>query len=239
LPVIPGLTRNLEIRGEKMYDVIIIGCGIIGAAVAYELSKYQLRVAVLEKENDIAAATTKANSAIIHAGFDPAPGTLMARLNVEGNALARELFKSLDIPHKECGALVLAFSQEEMATLDMLLQNGTANGVPGLRILNREKTLALEPNLSPSVVGALETPTAMVVNPWEYALALAETAVKNGVELHRECEVTGINTIDGGYSVKGLQTRCIINAAGLNADKISDMVSDKNIKILPDRGEYF
>ena len=238
-----------------MYDVTIIGCGIIGAAAAYELSQYNLRVAVLEKENDIATGTTKANSAIIHAGFDPKPGTLMARLNVEGNAFAREIFAQLDIPHKKCGALVLAFSQEEMATLDMLLQNGTANGVPGLRILNREQTLQLEPNLSDNVYGALETPTAMIVNPWEYALALAETAVKNGVELYRECEVTGIEAVDDGYNVRinslagtacdhsqssqQLQTRCIINAAGLHADTISSMISHEKIETRPDRGEYF
>jgi len=223
-----------------MYDVIIIGCGIIGATAAYELSQYDLRVAILEKENDVATATTKANSAIIHAGFDPKPGTLMARLNVEGNALARQLFAKLDIPHKECGALVLAFSQEEMATLDMLLQNGTANGVPGLRILNREQTLQLEPNLSDAVVGALETPTAMIVNPWEYALALAETAVKNGVELHRECVVAEIKACENGYVINGsIKTRCIINAAGLHADTINNMISSNKFETLPDRGEYF
>jgi len=223
-----------------MYDVTIIGCGIIGAAAAYELSKYQLRVAILEKENDIAAGTTKANSAIIHAGFDPKPGTLMARLNVEGNALARKIFKSLDIPHKECGALVLAFSQEEMTTFDVLLQNGIANGVPGLRILNRKQTLQLEPNLSDAVVGALETPTAMIVSPWEYALALAETAVKNGVELHRECDVTEIQNCEDGYVINGhLKTRCIINAAGLHADTINSMISCREFDTLPDRGEYY
>ena len=256
-----------------MYDVIIIGCGIIGAAAAYELSKYDLRIAVLEKENDIAAATTKANSAIIHAGFDPKPGTLMARLNVEGNALARELFKKLDIPHRECGALVLAFSREEMATLNMLLQNGITNGVPGLRILSREQALELEQNLNPGVVGALETPTAMIVSPWEYTLALAETAVLNGVELYRECEVVGIEATNDGYVVQNkipgrqdavptnttpvgtaahvgaascrpqtctnMKTRFVINAAGLYADKINNMVSHQNFEILPDRGEYF
>ena len=226
-----------------MLDVVIIGCGIVGAAAAYELSKYDLAVAVLEKENDVAAGTTKANSAIIHAGYDPEPGTLMARLNVEGAKLAKELCEKLDVPHRQCGALVLAFSEEEVPTLEKLFQNGTANGVPQLQILQKDEVLALEPNLSESVVAALQVPTTMIVSPWEYALALVETAVRNGVELKLECEVQGIEQISGGYRLQTSQgnvdTRYILNAAGLYADAIHNMIADPSFETLPDRGEYY
>ena len=122
-----------------MQDVIIIGCGIVGAAAAFELAKYQVRVTVLEKENDVANGTTKANSAILHAGYDPLPGSLMARLNVRGVALAKELCQKLDVPYRACGSLVLAFSPEECATLETLKARGEANGVPGLEILSGEE----------------------------------------------------------------------------------------------------
>ena len=184
-----------------MYDVLIIGCGIIGAATAFELSKYRLSIGVLEQENDVADGTTKANSAILHAGYDPLPGTLMARLNVRGVALAKELCQKLDVPYRQCGSLVLAFSPEECATLETLRQRGEANGVPGLQILDREQVHQMEPNLSPAVMAALYAPTAAICSPWEYCLALAETAVRNGAELHLETAVTGIEKQAGGWVV--------------------------------------
>jgi len=238
-----------------MYDVIIIGCGIVGAATAYELSKYNLTIAVLEKENDIAVATTKANSAIIHAGYDPKPGTLMARLNVEGAVIAKDLFEILDVPYKQCGALVLAFSQEEVLVLENLLQNGKQNGVQGLGMLDKSQVINLEPGLNKDVEAALHVPTTMIVSPWEYGLALAETAVKNGVELQRECEVIDIKKAHNGYRIQTgqgeIHTRYVINAAGLYADKINNMVAGKGIEaddadsarlkfeVQSDRGEYF
>jgi len=229
-----------------MLDVAIIGCGIVGAAAAYELSKYELGLVVLEKENDVAASgATKANSAIIHAGYDPEPGTLMAKLNVEGTKLAKELFKALDIHHRECGALVLAFSEQEMPVLEHLKQNGITNGVPDLKIVTGAQALEIEPNLNPSVFAALLAPSAMIVNPWEYTLALAETAVKNGAELRRNCEITGIDKIDGVFvihtSLGEIRARYIINAAGLYSDKIHNMVSSskQEFTIMPDRGEYY
>ena len=234
-----GMMRGLK----DMQDVIVIGCGIVGAAAAYELSRYNLRVLVVEQENDVGAGTTKANSAIIHAGYDPEPGTLMAKLNVQGAKLAKELFEKLDIPHKQCGALVLAFSDTQAKTLDHLLQNGRANGVPGLEILTGEQALALEPQLSDRVCAALHLPTTMIVSPWEYALALAETAVKNGVRLELECRVEGIEKSAEGYRVstsRGVfEGRYILNAAGLCADQIHNMVAPPAFEILPDRGEYY
>ena len=154
-----------------MLDVAIIGCGVVGAAAAYELSHYPLHTAIFEAENDVADCTTKANSAILHAGYDPEPGTRMARLNVEGVALAKEICARLDVPYRQCGSLVLALSPAELPHLQKLYENGLANGVPGIRLLSAEETRAMEPGLSPEVAGALYAPSAAIVSPWEYALA--------------------------------------------------------------------
>ena len=138
-----------------MYDVVVIGCGIVGAATAYELSKYQLKTAVLEKENDVADQTTKANSAIIHAGYDPEPGTLMAKLNVEGSRLAKELCQKLSVHYNQVGSFVIAFNDEEAKTVEEIYERGVKNGVPELRILSGEEALKMEPNLNPKVQCAL------------------------------------------------------------------------------------
>jgi len=226
-----------------MRDVVIIGCGIIGAAAAYELSKYELAVTVLEKENDVSMGATKANSAIIHAGYDPEPGTLMARLNVEGSGLAKQLCGQLNVPHRQCGSLVLAFSAEERLTLERLFQNGEANGVDNLEIINKRRILEIEPNISENVAAALYAPSAMIIGPWEYALALAETAVLNKVEIKLSCMVENIEKITGGYrlgtSLGAVESRFIINAAGVYADKVHNMVSKPAFQIFPKRGEYY
>ena len=228
-----------------MYDVTIIGCGIVGAAAAYEFSKYDLSVLVLEKENDVGVAATKANSAIIHVGYDPPAGTLMAKLNVEGASLAKDICMSLDVPYKQIGALVLAFSNEELSVLQALLRNGQENGVSDLSILERHQVLELEPNLSDKVVAALYAPGTAIVIPWEYALAMAETAVKNGAELMRECNIEKILKHEDCYiipTLRGLiETRYIINAAGLSSDKIPEMIDSNSstFTITPSRGEYY
>ena len=141
-----------------MYDVVIIGCGVVGAATAYRLARYDLRTLVLEANNDVANATTKANSAILHAGYDPEPGTKMAALNVEGNRMAIEICRRLDVPVKQTGSLVLAFTPEQLPHLQTLYDRGTANGVPGLQLLSGDEARALEPNLSTEVCGALLAP---------------------------------------------------------------------------------
>ena len=203
-----------------MYDVLIIGCGITGAATAFELAKYRLRVGIVERENDVALGTTKANSAILHAGYDPEPGTLMARLNVRGVELARELCQKLDVPYQNCGSLVLAFSEEERPALEELYRRGVANGVPGLELLDGEEARTLEPNLSGAVVAALHAPSAAICSPWEYCLALAETAVKNGAELRLNAAVTGLDKTADGWTVHtnqgDLQARFVLNAAGVD-----------------------
>lgn len=226
-----------------MYDVLIVGCGVIGAATAFELSKYRLNVGILERENDVATGTTKANSAILHAGYDPAPGTLMARLNVRGSALARELCQKLEVPYRQCGSLVLAFALEQVPTLEELLDRGRKNGVPGLQLLSGEKARALEPNLSRDVVAALYAPSAAICSPWEFCLALAETAVKNGAALHLETALTGLEREKDHWLVHtdrgDLKARFIVNAAGVEADAVHDLAAPHSFDIRPSRGEYF
>lgn len=226
-----------------MYDVAIIGCGIIGASTAYELSRYNLKVAVLEAMNDVSNGTTKANSAILHAGYDPEPHTLMAKLNVPGVALAKELCEKLDVERREIGSFVLAFSDSEMETVKELYARGNKNGVPGLQILTKAQILEMEPNISSEVFGALYAPSAAIVNPWEFAIALAETAVKNGVEVQLSTRVNEIIKGEDGFTIgttKGdVNAKYIINAAGVYADKVHEMVGGSGFKTIYNAGEYY
>ena len=226
-----------------MYDVVIIGCGVVGASAAYELARYKLRVAVLEAAADIAAGTTKANSAIIHAGYDPEPGTLMARLNVEGNRLTGEICEKLQVPFKRVGSLVVAFSPEQLPTLRTLYDRGCKNGVPGLRLLSGEEARAMEPGLSEEVCGALLAPSAGIIDPWGFAIAMAETAVRGGVEVRRDCPVTGIEDTGAGFVLHtpagDVTARFVLNAAGVDADRVHEMLEPNEWQTLPSRGEYY
>lgn len=226
-----------------MYDVIIIGAGIVGCATAYYLSFYDLRVLLVERDNDVANGTTKANSAIIHAGYDPEPGTLMAIHNVEGARLTEQLCRKLDVPYRQCGALVIGFNEEDLKTINELYQRGLANGVKGLKVLSRQETLDLEPQLSEEVTGALLAETSGIVSPWELCLALAETAVRNGVELALNNEVTAIRRQDDVFEVTTVagryQGKLIVNAAGVHSDDVHEMIGKKEFTIKPSRGEYF
>lgn len=225
------------------YDVIIIGCGVVGASCAYTLAQYALRVGVLEASNDVANGTTKANSAIVHAGYDPLPGTNMARLNVLGTAMMGPLCARLDVPYRNNGSLVLSLSEEDDDTLRELYERGIANGVPGLALLDRAQTLALEPNLSPALRGALYAPSAGIVNPWELCYAMAETAVRNGAELHLSAPVTAIERLDGGFRLRtpkgDFTARYVVNCAGTLADSVSAMAGDRSFTVRPAKGEYF
>ena len=225
------------------FDVIIIGCGVAGADCAYELAKHALRVGVLEASNDVANGTTKANSAIVHAGYDPETGTRMARLNVRGTAMMAELCKKLDVPYRNNGSMVVSLSEEDDETLQVLYARGVANGVPGLRLLTGAEALALEPNLSPAVRGALLAPSAGIVNPWELCYALAETAVRNGAELHLSAPVTSLERLGDGWRLttpKGdFTARYVVNAAGTFADRIAAMAGDHSFAIRPTKGEYY
>lgn len=226
-----------------MYDVIIIGAGVTGCAVAYELSKYNTNVLILEKENDVSMGTTKANSAIIHAGYDPDPGTDMAKYNVKGNEMIRNMVADLDVPFAQIGSLVVAFSEDELPTLKTLYDRGVENGVPDMEIWDEAKLKEEEPNIAKEAKGALFAPTAGVINPWDFALAMAEVAVKNGAELKVNTKVENIEKIDGGYKVTTnngtYEAKFICNAAGVQADQISEMVNEKKFTITPNKGEYY
>lgn len=226
----------------KIYDTIIIGAGVTGCAVARELSRYELSIMVLERESDVCEGTSKANSAIIHAGFDAVPGTLKARLNVEGNAMMDVLSQELDIPFKRNGALVVCWRESEIAVLRELMDRGERSGVPGLRLLTGDEARALEPCLQDDVCAALYAPTSGVVCPFELTLAFAENAVKNGVEFSLSTEVKGIEKADGLFTVHtsrgDFTARSVINCAGVHADEIHDMVCAHRFSIRARKGEY-
>lgn len=226
-----------------MYDVCIIGGGVIGCAIARELSRYQVNACVVEKCEDVCCGTSKANSAIIHAGFDAAEGSLKAKLNVEGNKRMEQLAEDLDFPFRRNGSLVVCMDKEELPGLQALYDRGIKNGVPELRILSREEVLEMEPNLSDEVQGALYAPTGGIVCPFHMTIALAENANANGVEFRFDTEVTEIKKEDGYYRLetnKGMiETCCVVNAAGVYADVIHNMVSENKIRITARRGDYF
>lgn len=230
---------------QQKYDVVVIGAGIIGSMIARALSRYRLSVAVVEREEDVGMGQSTANSAIIHSGHDPAPGTLKARMNVRGNELWYSIAPDLDIPLENTGALVVSIGQEEEARLPALLERGKKNGVKGLRILNRREVLEREPHLSPDVSGALFTPTAGVVDPFQGVLGVAECAAINGVQFILHAEVRGIltenDTVTAIETTHGtIEASWFINAAGVHADEIMHMAGDRpEFEITARRGEYF
>ncbi len=226
----------------KSADVVVIGGGIVGTAILRELSKYDLKCVLVEKEPDVALGTTKANSAILHAGFDAPTGSLKAITNVRGNKLYHELEKELDLDIKWTGSLVAATTDEEMETLQELLKRGHANGVEGLQILSKEEVLEQEPNLT-TVKGALWAPSAGVCWPFGAAIAFAECAVQNGAEVIRDCRVLGFvkeeGKIVGVETSKGtIAAKYVVNAAGVYADEVAKLAGDDTFTITPRKGEY-
>lgn len=225
------------------YDVTIIGCGSVGAATAYTLAQYQCRILILEAENDVAMSTTRANSGILHVGYDAKPGTLVARLNPLGWKLAKEICEKLHVPRKECGSLVLALAPEELDHIRLLYDYGKTNGVDDIHLLSREETLAMEPHLSDAVEGALYAPGTAIIHPWEYALAMAEVAVKNGAEFRGNSPVTSVKLAKDGWELTTPQgtitSRYVVNAAGLGAKALHDMVAEPCFQNAPSRGEYY
>lgn len=225
-----------------MYDVMIIGAGVSGCASARELSKYKGNVCVIEKEEDVCCGTSKANSGIVHAGYDAANGSLMAKLNVLGNQMMEDLSKELDFEFKRCGSMVVCRIEEDLPKLQELYKRGIVNGVPELQILNRKEALELEPNLSNDMVAVLYAPTGGIVCPFGLNYALAENAAMNGVEFKFDTTVTEIHKIENGWEVVtdqgSYQAKCVVNAAGVYADQFHNMVSEKKIHITPRRGDY-
>ena len=225
-----------------MYDVIIIGAGVSGSAVARELSRYKIKVGVLEKEEDVCCGTSKANSGIVHAGYDAAEGSLMAKLNVRGNEMMEALARDLDIPFKRTGSLVICLHEEDRPQLQVLYERGGRNGVPGLRILEREELKDMEPNISDEACAALYAPTAGIICPFELNIAMAENAAMNGVEFRFNTEVQDLKPTEKGWEIHTSQgvceTRYVVNAAGVYADVFHNMVSKNKIHITPRRGDY-
>ena len=226
-----------------MVDIIIIGAGVSGCAIARELSRKQASIVVVERAEDVCCGTSKANSAIVHAGYDAAHGSLMARLNVLGSEMMPGLSKELDFHYKQNGSLVVMLDEADRPNLIKLYENGLKNGVKELRIIEREELVALEPNISDNAVAALYAPTGGIVCPFGLTFALAENAAANGAEFRFDSEVTGIEKIDGGWKVQtvrgDLEAKVVVNAAGLFSGKIHNMVSDEPMTIIPRRGDYF
>ncbi|PKM94494.1 MAG: FAD/NAD(P)-binding oxidoreductase [Firmicutes bacterium HGW-Firmicutes-1] len=226
-----------------MYDVVVIGAGIAGTFIARELSRYDLKIAIVEKTNDVANSTTMANSAIIHAGYDAPANKKKGYFNAKGNALYDQVCEELDVPFKRIGSLVVAFSEEDKITLQKLYENGLEVGVPGMEILNQEQVLAMEPNLNKEILGALHAPSGGVISPWEMAIALAENAMENGAELFLNKEVKDMKKEDDKFTIffedGTMEAKYVINCAGLYSDKINNMVATPLFEIKPRKGEYF
>lgn len=225
-----------------MYDVIIIGAGVIGSSVARELSKYKCKVLVLDKENDVGNVTSMANSAIVHSGYDPAPNTSKAKHNVLGNKMYDLLTKELDVEFKRIGSLTCATNEEELNVIKGYLSRAKENGVE-VKLLNREETKRIEPFISDEVIGALYAPSAGIINPFELCVGLMENAMDNGVELLLNEEVISVKRVMDKYVVKTnskeFESKMVINAAGLYSDKVANMVNDTTFTITPRKGEYF
>ena len=225
------------------YDVVVIGAGVIGTMITRELSKLDMKTVLLEKCGDVAMGSSKANSAIVHAGFDAENGTLKAKLNVEGASLMEYYCKKLAVPYKNIGSLVVAYSQEEMKTLEVLYDRGIKNGVPDMEIIGREKLREMEPHIGDEALGALWAPSAGIVSPYELTIAAAENAVVNGAEIRRNSGVFDIEYKDGMFYVSTstgvIKSKYVINCAGVFADKIANMIGDTSFKIIPRKGEYY
>lgn len=225
-----------------MFDIVIVGAGVVGAMTARALAKYNLKICILEKENDVAMGATKANSAIVHAGFDAKPGTLKARLNVRGAQMMPQICKELGVKYQNNGSLVLGFDEEDRKSLELLLEKGRQNAVDGLEILEKEALLTLEPNLSENVLCALRAPTGSIICPYELTVAAIGNAMDNGAELRCNFEITAIEKTRNGYRLisanDAVEARFVVNCAGQYSDRVANLVGDRSFTVHPRRGEY-
>ena len=225
-----------------MFDVVVIGAGVVGGLVARELARYELSVAIVEKCSDVALGATRANSAIVHAGYDAKEGSLKAKLNVLGSKMMETVAEELGVKYKRNGSLVVGFNDEDRKTLEGLLERGTKNGVEGLRVIDREEILALEPNIGAGVTVALHAPTGAIICPYELCMAAVGNAMDNGVELKLDFDVKKIEKLDTGYRVISendtVEAKFVINCAGVFSDEIAKLVGDNSFTVNPRRGEY-
>ena len=226
-----------------LHNILIIGAGIIGCSVAQALSRYQTHIQILEKGADVAIGASKANSGIVHAGFDAKPNSQKAKYNVAGALCYPDWCEALGVPYQQIGALVLAFSQEERASINTLYQQGLANGVTGLSIIETEEILALEPNVNPSVLCALHAKTSAITSPYELTCALADHATCNGAQFIFNTTVTHIQRCKKGFVVH-TNTGCypcdiVVNCAGVHSDIFHNQLCEHKIHIQPRKGEYY
>ena len=226
-----------------MYKIAIIGAGVVGALAARNLAAYDISLVLLEKEGDVAMGQSKANSGIVHAGFDPLPGSLKARMNVLGSKMMEETCRQLGVGYRRNGSLVAAFEEEEFPILDMLLERGRQNGVEGLRLIEGEEIFRLEKNLSRRIRRALYAPIGAVVCPYELAIEAAGCAMDNGAELMTSFAVSAIRPAGGGYEIEAadgrrIEAQYVVNCAGVHADEVAGLIGDDSFKITPRAGEY-
>ena len=225
-----------------MYDAVIVGGGAVGCAVARWLSRYRLRICLVERGEDVCVGTSKANSAICHAGFDAPVGSAKARFNVEGSRMMEELSQQLDFPYRRCGALVLCFDEADIPRLEELKSRGERNGVEGLAVLDREALRRQEPRVSPEAAAALYAPTSAIICPFGMTIALAENAAANGCELRFDTEVRHIRREDGHFLLETsqgvLESRVVIAAVGVHGDTLHNQLCETKLTIVPRRGEY-
>ena len=226
-------------------DIIIIGAGIVGTALARELSRLQAEVMVLERASDVAEGATKANSGIVHAGYDALPGTQKAVFNVRGAAMYEGLCRSLGVSFRRCGALVIGFDEQDHETLVRLLNRGKLNGVPHLRIIEKEELRRMEPNLNPDVLYALDVPDSAIVSPYELAFAMADDAAMNGTDFRFGEYVTAVRSAGdgGGWIVETPQheyrCRAVVNCAGASSADLHNMICDSPLRMVHRRGQYY
>ena len=225
-----------------MFDCVVIGAGVVGGLVARELTKYNLSVCIVEKDSDVAMGATRANSAIVHAGYDAKEGTLKAKLNVRGSEMMESVCSELGVKYKRNGSLVVGFNDEDAATLHSLIERGHKNGVKGLSFLEREELVRLEPNIGSAVSCALRAETGAIVCPYELCMAAVGNAMDNGCELKLGFRVESIEEKDGVYRVSSseetVEAKAVINCAGVYSDDIAALVGDDSFSVRPRRGEY-
>ncbi|MEU6313283.1 FAD-dependent oxidoreductase [Streptomyces sp. NPDC047014] len=223
-----------------VYDVTVVGAGVVGCAIARELARLPLRVALVDASDDVGDGTSKANTAILHTGFDAVPGSLESRLVREGQRLLAAYAADSGIPVEPLGALLVAWDEEQLLALPRLAEKAVRNGYRAARILSAEEVRAREPGLGPGVLGALDVPGESVICPWTTTLAYATQAVRSGVDLHLNCRVESVRPGDPHVLATGrgvLRTRHLVNAAGLYADRIDRMLGHADFTVTPRRGQ--
>ena len=225
-----------------MFDCVVIGAGVVGGLVSRELTKYNLTVCIVEKMSDVSMGATRANSAIVHAGFDAKEGTLKAKLNVQGSEMMEDVCRELGVKYKRNGSLVVGFNDEDSATLHSLIERGEKNGVKGLSFLEREELLKIEPNVGDGVTCALRAESGAILCPYELCMAAVGNAMDNGAHLKLNFEVKSIDKVEGVYRIcsddDSVEARIVINCAGVYSDEIAALVGDTSFSVRPRRGEY-